>query len=81
MRTAAPGVNNPCELATPRVNLVNQDNLVARRGLDHEASEFDLPIAMVGFPIHTRLVRGIALSVRGREVPGDRRSSPSTRLA
>ena len=50
MRTAAPSVNNPCELATPGVKLVNQDNLVARRGLDHETSDFDLPTAIVGFP-------------------------------
>jgi hypothetical protein len=30
-----------------------------------------LAIAIVGFPIYTRLVRGIVLSVPGREDPGD----------
>jgi ABC-type dipeptide/oligopeptide/nickel transport system permease subunit len=70
MRTTAPGVNNPCELATPRVKLV-KTNSVAQRGLEHEAGEFGLPIAMVGVPIYTRLVRGIVLSVHGRECVED----------
>ena len=39
-----------CKPATPGAKLTNQDNLVARRGLDHETSEFDLPTAIVGFP-------------------------------
>jgi len=54
-----PGVKNPCKGLTPRARPINQDNLVAPTGLDHEASEFELPIAIVGFPIYARLVRHI----------------------
>ena len=50
METVAPGVKNLCKLATPGAKPINQDNLVARRGLDHETSDFDLPTAIVGFP-------------------------------
>jgi hypothetical protein len=41
-----PGVEKPCKGLTPRARPINQDNLMAPTGLDHEASEFDLPMPL-----------------------------------
>jgi len=47
MGNVAPGVKTLCKLSTSRVKPINQGNLVTRRGLNHEAGELDLPIAIV----------------------------------